>query len=665
MFFNGGARSGSDRSGRREKSGQQGATQVAKDLRPWTVRDSAELYGVDNWGANYFSIGENGNVFVHPNGPNGPKADLRAMADDIRRRGLTPPLLLRFSDILSDRISRLSGAFQKAIETYSYKNTYRPVMPVKVNQQRHVVEELVNFGRPFHLGLEAGSKPELLIVLAFMRDPDALIVCNGYKDSEYIETALLAQKLGRKPIIVLDRFDEAAELIAISKKMNIRPFIGARAKLNARGAGKWNESAGDRSKFGLTATELVKLIELLEKEKMLDCFQLLHFHIGSQITHIRAIRDAVREASIIFCDLHKMGANMQYLDVGGGLAIDYDGSRSNFHSSKNYSLQEYANDIVSEVATYCDERHIPHPALVSESGRALVAHHAMLVFDVLGVNELQAPDELPEPPKPAPAALQELWNINRNLNQRNYQELYNDLLLLREDLSTDFARGRIDLKTRALAEQYMASAMKKFLKILNEAEKIPDELQSVRDLLTDTYFCNFSIFQSIPDHWAVDQLFPIMPIHRLTEKPTKLATIADLTCDSDGKVDDFIDPHDTKHFLELHPFTPGQPYYLGCFLVGAYQEILGDLHNLFGDTNAVHVKINGDSSYTIGHVVQGDRVSDVLSYVEYDRAQLISMMRDATELACKDGRLSFEDARQLINHYETGLAGYTYLEEDG
>ncbi len=638
---------------------------MAKDLRPWTVRDSAELYGVENWGAGYFSVGENGNLYVHPSGPTGPKADLRAMADDIRRRGLTPPLLLRFSDILNDRIKRLSGAFEKAIETYHYKNIYRPIMPVKVNQQRHVIEELVQFGRTSHLGLEAGSKPELLIVLAFMRDPDALIVCNGYKDSEYMETALLAQKLGRKPFIVLDRFAEAAELIAISKKMNVRPHIGARVKLNAKGAGKWNESTGERSKFGLNAPELVKLVDLLEKEKMLDCLQLLHFHIGSQITHIRAIREAVREATIVFCDLHKMGANLKYLDVGGGLAIDYDGSKSNFHSSKNYSLQEYANDIVSEVGTYCDERQVPHPALLSESGRALVAHHAVLVFDVLGVNELQAPDDLPEPPKNASPALMELWNINKNLSQRNYQELYNDLLVVREDLAGDFVRGRIDLKTRALAEQYTASAMKKFLKILNEAEKIPDELQNVRNLLTDTYFCNFSIFQSIPDHWAVDQLFPIMPIHRLNEKPTKLGTIADLTCDSDGKVDEFIDPHDTKHFLELHPFVEGQPYYLGVFLVGAYQEILGDLHNLFGDTNAVHVNINGDSSYTIGHVVQGDRVSDVLSYVEYDRTQLISMMRDATEVALKDGRISFEEARQLINHYESGLAGYTYLEEDG
>ncbi|MCW5827988.1 MAG: biosynthetic arginine decarboxylase [Deltaproteobacteria bacterium] len=638
---------------------------MAKDLRPWTVRDSAELYGVENWGASYFSIGDNGNLFVHPRGPNGPRADLRAMTDDISRRGLTTPLLLRFSDVLNDRVSRLSRAFQKSIETYNYKSSYRPIMPVKVNQQRHVIEELVQYGRPYNLGLEAGSKPELLIVLAFMNDPEAVIVCNGYKDSEYIETALLAQKLGRKPFIVLDRFAEAAEVIAVSRRIGVRPLIGARVKLNARGAGKWNESTGERSKFGLNASEMVKLVELLEKEKMLDCLQLLHFHIGSQITHIRAIRDAVREASIVFCDLHKMGANLKYLDVGGGLAIDYDGSRSNFHSSKNYSLQEYANDIVSEVGTYCDERHVPHPTLLSESGRALVAHHAMLVFDVLGVNELQPPDEQPEPPKDAPAPIQELWNILKNLSHRNYQELYNDLLVLREDIATDFSRGRIDLKTRALAEQYMASCTKKFLKILDEVEKIPDELENVRNLLTDTYFCNFSIFQSIPDHWAVDQLFPIMPIHRLNEKPSRRGTIADLTCDSDGKIDEFIDPHDTKHFLELHRFKPGEPYYLGVFLVGAYQEILGDLHNLFGDTNAVHVKVNDDSSYTIGHVVQGDSVTDVLSYVEYDKSQLVNMMRDATEMALRDGRITFEEARQLISHYDRGLAGYTYLEQDG
>jgi len=629
------------------------------ELRAWTVKDAIELYNVHGWGRDFFTINEAGHVEVTPSGAGSPRIDLKELVDDLRSRGINLPVLIRFSDILRTRVQQLCGSFQQAIAENDYRGSYRGVYPIKVNQQRHVVEELIEYGRPYHLGLEAGSKPELLVALALQDNPEALVLCNGYKDRAYIETALLARKLGRQVVITMDRLGELDTILNASRELDIRPVIGVRARLSTKGAGKWVESTGDRSKFGLTTTEMVAAVERLRGLEMLDCLQLLHFHIGSQITAIRAIKDALQEASRIYVELHALGANMRYIDCGGGLGVDYDGSQTNFHSSVNYTLQEYAADVVSQVAEACNAKGVPHPDIITESGRALVAHHSVLVFNVLGSNEILL-GQVPEPSDDAEhRILQSLYETYASVTRKNYLEAWHDALQLKEEGTTAFNLGVLDLRARARLEQLFWATCEKILKIVRELPYVPDDLEGLEKQLTDTFYCNFSLFQSLPDHWAVRQLFPTLPLDRHNKAPTRRAVLADLTCDSDGKMDEFIDLKDVRHFLDL-PSANGEPYYIASFLVGAYQEILGDLHNLFGDTDAVHVRLDGDD-YRVDHVVEGDSVTEVLSYVQYSKDDLISKVRRAVEDAVRDKRLTPAESGRLMRRYEEALEGYTYL----
>jgi arginine decarboxylase len=629
------------------------------ELRAWTIQDSSELYNIGGWGRDFFSINEAGNVQVTPAGPGTLKIDLKELVDDLQSRGLNLPILIRFSDVLRTRLEQLFGAFQQAIVENDYKGVFRGVYPIKVNQQRHVVEELMEHGRPFNLGIEAGSKPELLVALALQENPEALILCNGYKDRAFIETALLAQKLGRRVVITIDRMGELDTILAAAAELDLRPVIGVRARLTTKGAGKWVESTGDRSKFGLTTAEIVATVDRLRDLGMLDCLQLLHFHIGSQITNIRAVKDALKESSRIFVELYRLGANMHYLDCGGGLGVDYDGSQTNFHSSVNYTLQEYATDIVSQVAEACNATGVPHPDLVTESGRALVAHHSVLVYNVLATNEILG-GRMPEAPaKTDHQVLHQLWEAYSGVTRKNFQEAYHDVLQIKEDAITAFNLGVIDLNARAKAEQMFWATCEKLLKIVRDLDYVPDELEGLERQLSDTYYCNFSLFQSMPDHWAVKQLFPTIPIHRLNQQPLRRGIIADLTCDSDGKIDQFIDLRDVKGFLELHSLNGGE-YLIATFLIGAYQEILGDLHNLFGDTDAVHVKVDGDD-YTVEKVVKGDSVSEVLAYVQYDKGDLIARVRRSVEAALREKRITMAESGRFMKRYEEALGGYTYL----
>lgn len=629
-------------------------------MRAWTVRDSAELYHIASWGAGFFDVNTRGNIDACPQGAAGPRVDLYDLVTDLRQRGLRSPMLIRFSDILAARIRGLSDAFETAIGEYGYTGKYRGVYPIKVNQQRHVVEEIVQYGAERCIGLEAGSKPELLIALAVLETPGAVIICNGYKDRAYIETALLAQRLGRTPIIVVDRFRELDLIIRTSRDLGVRPNIGVRARLSTRGAGRWIESTGDRSKFGLNAVEIVEATTILKQEGMLDCLSLLHFHIGSQITAIRAHKDALREASRIFVGLTDLGAQLKFIDVGGGLGVDYDGSQTNFHSSMNYSVQEYANDVVASIQEACDSKGVAHPDIVTEAGRAMVAHHSVLIFDILGVNEIVSGNAVEAAKEDEPKVVQELAEITQTISKKNVLEAYHDAIQLKEEATTLFSLGYLDLPGRARVEALFRACCERILRAVRELPFVPEELEPLERALADTYYGNFSVFQSAPDHWAVKQLFPVMPIQRLNEKPTRKGILADLTCDSDGKIDKFIDPHDVKDVLELHSLDT-RPYYVGVFLVGAYQEILGDLHNLFGDTDAVHVRLAEDGRYDVEHVVEGDEVGDVLRYVQYDKGTLIEKVRRTIETAMREGRLNLEDSARLRRHYEAGLSEYTYL----
>lgn len=634
---------------------------TTSSLEQWNVKKSTALYNVPGWSAGFFNVNDSGNVIVTPKGANGPSLDLFELVNDLVDRGLRAPLWIRFPDIVESRVKMLAESFQNAFQTFGYKGKYRGVYPIKVNQQRHLVEAMVRFGAETNLGLEAGSKPELLVALALLDNPEALLICNGFKDKEYIETALLASRLGKNIVIVIDRFQELPLLFSIAKSLDVVPKIGFRAKLENKGAGKWVDSSGPRSKFGLTALEIVEGVEFLKKENALDCLQLLHFHIGSQITSIRPIKDSLQEACRIYADLYTMGAKLRYLDVGGGLGVDYDGSRTNWENSLNYSEQEYANDVVSAIQTICEERELPHPDIITESGRALTAHHAVLVFNVLGTHEILKAGSPPAPGAEAHEKVQELWEVYNKISQKNVNELYHDTIQAKEDSIKLFNLGYLTLKDRAQIEQIFWAIIGKIQKISKELPERPEDLESLDKELHDTYFCNFSIFQSAPDHWAVRQLFPVMPIHRLQEEPTRKATLVDLTCDSDGKMDKFIDVKDVKHALEVHSVDPTKEYYLGVFLLGAYQEILGDMHNLFGDTDSVYVSIKEDG-YEIDHLVEGDTVTQVLEYVEYFKPALMERMRFAVENALKNKRMSIQEGRKFLHFYEQGLDGYTYLE---
>jgi arginine decarboxylase len=636
---------------------------VDLDLKHWSTADAADLYEVARWGNGYFSVGPNGHLLVHPDKDPTKSIDLKQLVDRLQVRGIDLPILLRFAEILQHRLGELHGVFTNAMRENGYRGDYCCVYPVKVNQQRQVVEEVLRFGKPYRFGLEAGSKPELLAVIA-LADNDTPIICNGFKDAEFIETAMLAQKIGRKIIPVVERFSELNLILEYAEKLGVRPRIGMRVKLATRGSGRWQSSGGFRSKFGLTASELVKGLDLLASRGMEDCLQLLHFHQGSQITNIRHIKGALNEASRIYTELVKRGAGLCYLDVGGGLGVDYDGSQTNFESSVNYSLQEYANDVVYHVQNACDEAGVPHPTIISESGRAVVAYHSMLIFGVLGVSEQGGGGEVTEPAADAEQPLHDLWEAYQGINVRNLLESYHDAQQSLDTAMNLFSSGYLPLDQRSAVENIYWAICRRIYKLTKTLEFVPEELEGLQAALSDTYFCNFSLFQSIPDSWAIKQLFPVMPIHRLNERPSQAAVLGDVTCDSDGKIDQFIDRRDVKRTLPLHTWQ-NEPYYLGAFLIGAYQEILGDLHNLFGDTNAVHVSMDERGEVVLDAVIKGDTVREVLDYVEFDSNQLVQRLRDSIEQAVREGRICDSQAGRFLKFYEEGLGGYTYLEEPG
>ncbi|WP_242024672.1 MULTISPECIES: biosynthetic arginine decarboxylase [unclassified Trichocoleus] len=634
-------------------------TETLNLRKSWTIEDSEELYRIQGWGEPYFSINAAGHITVSPKGDRGGSLDLFELVTALKLRNLGLPLLIRFSDILEDRIERLNAAFGRAIARYNYPGTYRGVFPVKCNQQRHLVESLVKFGKPHQFGLEAGSKPELMIALATLDTPGALLICNGYKDREYIETAILAQRLGQTPIIVLEQVEEVALAIAAGRKLGIQPILGVRAKLSAKGIGRWGSSAGDRAKFGLTIPEILHAVEQLKAADMLGSLQLLHFHIGSQISSINVVKDAIREASQIYVELAQLGADMKYIDVGGGLGVDYDGSKTNFYASKNYNMQNYANDVVAEIKETCAERNLPVPTIVSESGRAIASHQSVLVFDVLGTSE--PPSETPEPAREDEhLIIRNLYDTYSAITAENYQEAYHDATQFKEEAVSLFGFGYVSLTERARAERLYWACCEKILEVARQQDYVPDDLEDLEKIMASIYYINLSVFQSAPDSWAIDQLFPIMPVHRLNEEPTRRATLADLTCDSDGKIDQFIDLRDVKSVLELHALKPEEPYYLAMFLGGAYQEIMGNLHNLFGDTNAVHISLT-PKGYRIEHVVKGDTMHEVLGYVQYDAEDLIENIRQQTEHALQEKRITLAESQLLLQNYERSLSGYTYL----
>ncbi|MBF2056296.1 MAG: biosynthetic arginine decarboxylase [Cyanobacterium sp. T60_A2020_053] len=639
-------------------------------MTSWNSARSAELYQLEGWGHPYFDINELGNITVSPRGK-GEKIDLFNLVDSLQKRDINLPVLIRFSDILADRLQRLHQCMENAINRYNYGNVYRGVFPVKCNQHKQLVEALVEYGKPYHFGLEVGSKPELMIALASLpidSSGETLLICNGYKDREYLETALLAQQLGHNLIIVIEQIKELYLILEISKKLDLKPQVGVRAKLKTKGSGHWGNSTGEKAKFGLTIPEIMTVFNTLKSHDLLDSLQLLHFHIGSQISSIAVIKDAIREAGQIYVQLAVMGAGMKYLDVGGGLAVDYDGSKTNFYASKNYNMQNYANDIVAAVKDCCDEAHVTPPILVSESGRALSSHQSVLIFNV--VNSNRAPSNIPAPStEKEPLVIRNLWETYHNIDLQNYQEMYHDAVQFKEEAISLFNFGYLSLNQRAKAEELYWACGQKIYQIIQNESYVSDDLEELTDLMISTYYINLSVFQSAPDAWAIDQLFPIMPIHRLNEEPQEKAILADLTCDSDGKIDRFIDLQDVKNSLPLHNLeieenSPYQvdykPYYLGMFLVGSYQEIMGNLHNLFGDINVVHIT-SGENNYQIQYIVKGDTVNNVLEYVEYKGEQLQEQVRCLTEDAVSKNKLTLEQAQLLLKNYDQNLRSYTYL----
>ncbi|MGB3404145.1 MAG: biosynthetic arginine decarboxylase [Microcoleaceae cyanobacterium] len=638
---------------------QSVSTSTEPSQPAWTIEDSETLYRIQDWGCPYFSINAAGDVTVSPKGDRGGSLDLFELVEALKRRNISLPLLIRFPDILEDRIERLNACFAKAITRYNYPGSYRGVYPVKCNQERHLIEDIVQFGKPFKFGLEAGSKPELLIALALLKTPDALLICNGYKDKEYIETAILAQRLGHRSIIVMEQPEEVKLVIEASQRLGIKPVVGVRAKLSTKGMGRWCGTTGDRAKFGLRIPEIIQAVEQLGKAGLLDCLQLLHFHIGSQISSISVIKDAIREASQIYVELAQLGANMQYLDVGGGLGIDYDGSKSKAQASMNYDMQNYANDIVAEVKEACEERQLSVPTLISESGRAVASHQSVLVFNVLGSSETTS-TELPNIQESDHLILRNLLETYQSINPQNYQEAYHDAIQFKEEAISLFNFGYLSLCDRAKAEQLYWACCCSIQEILSQAEQVPEDFADLERILASIYYVNLSVFKSAPDNWAINQLFPILPIHRLNEIPDQRATLADLTCDSDGKIEKFIDRGTVKNTLELHSLQEDKPYYLGMFLAGAYQEIMGNLHNLFGDTNVVHIKLT-PQGYQVEEVIKGDTMTEVLGYVQYNPEDLVEHIRCQTELALQQRKMTIEESQLLLQNYEKSLNRYTYL----
>jgi arginine decarboxylase len=631
-------------------------------LHQWSTDDSAETFGIDRWGRGHFSINEAGNVAVASDADNEPRVDLLKLTEELRDRGYRTPLLLRFSDILRSRIETLNEAFNRAIADCEYRGQYRGVFPIKVNQARTVIEEIVHFGRPFHYGLEAGSKAELMAILAVHEDKEALIICNGYKDDEYIKMALLGSRLGATVVLVAEKPSEIESINRVSEEMGIAATFGIRVRLSAPGAGKWQQSGGDLSKFGLSATEIVQAVEKLRIWGKLDALRLLHFHLGSQVSAIRSIKNALREAARLYVELRTLGcSDLDHLDVGGGLGVDYDGSQTNYQCSMNYSVQEYANDVVHEVMKVCEQHDAPHPHLVSESGRAISAHHSVLVVDVLEVSRAAGTALPTSVSADADPVLQNFWETYQEITRKNMLESYHDAVAYRDEALQLFNLGHLNLQERVQCDQLFWGACRKVATLLKEVDPIPEELEGLERLLCDTYFMNFSLFQSLPDSWAIGQVFPILPIHRHTEKPTRRGILADITCDSDGRIDKFVDLRDVKKVLELHPWKEGQPYYLGIFLVGAYQEILGDLHNLFGDTNTAHISMD-DDGYTIENVFPGETISQVLRYVNYEKERLVEQL-DRKISQAEGFEMSDENRKDFSESYRRQLDGYTYLED--
>ena len=630
-------------------------------MRKWRIEDSEELYNITGWGTSYFSINDAGHVVVTPR-RDGVTVDLKELVDELQLRDVASPMLLRFPDILDNRIEKMSSCFKQAAEEYGYKAENFIIYPIKVNQMRPVVEEIISHGKKFNLGLEAGSKPELHAVIDVNTDSDSLIVCNGYKDESYIELALLAQKMGKRIFLVVEKMNELKLIAKMAKQLNVQPNIGIRIKLASSGSGKWEESGGDASKFGLTSSELLEALDFMESKGLKDCLKLIHFHIGSQVTKIRRIKTALREASQFYVQLHSMGFNVEFVDIGGGLGVDYDGTRSsNSEGSVNYSIQEYVNDSISTLVDVSDKNGIPHPNIITESGRALTAHHSVLIFEVLETATLPEWDDEEEIAPDAHELVQELYSIWDSLNQNKMLEAWHDAQQIREEALDLFSHGIVDLKTRAQIERLYWSITREINQIAGGLKHAPDEFRGLSKLLADKYFCNFSLFQSLPDSWAIDQIFPIMPIQRLDEKPERSATLQDITCDSDGKIANFISTRNVAHYLPVHSLKKTEPYYLAVFLVGAYQEILGDMHNLFGDTNAVHVSVN-EKGYNIEQIIDGETVAEVLDYVQYNPKKLVRTLETWVTKSVKEGKISLEEGKEFLSNYRSGLYGYTYLE---
>ena len=630
-------------------------------MSKWRIEDSEELYNITGWGTSYFSINDAGHVVVTPR-RDGVTVDLKELVDELQLRDVASPMLLRFPDILDNRIEKMSSCFKQAAEEYGYKAENFIIYPIKVNQMRPVVEEIISHGKKFNLGLEAGSKPELHAVIAVNTDSDSLIVCNGYKDESYIELALLAQKMGKRIFLVVEKMNELKLIAKMAKQLNVQPNIGIRIKLASSGSGKWEESGGDASKFGLTSSELLEALDFMESKGLKDCLKLIHFHIGSQVTKIRRIKTALREASQFYVQLHSMGFNVEFVDIGGGLGVDYDGTRSsNSEGSVNYSIQEYVNDSISTLVDVSDKNGIPHPNIITESGRALTAHHSVLIFEVLETATLPEWDDEEEIAPDAHELVQELYSIWDSLNQNKMLEAWHDAQQIREEALDLFSHGIVDLKTRAQIERLYWSITREINQIAGGLKHAPDEFRGLSKLLADKYFCNFSLFQSLPDSWAIDQIFPIMPIQRLDEKPERSATLQDITCDSDGKIANFISTRNVAHYLPVHSLKKTEPYYLAVFLVGAYQEILGDMHNLFGDTNAVHVSVN-EKGYNIEQIIDGETVAEVLDYVQYNPKKLVRTLETWVTKSVKEGKISLEEGKEFLSNYRSGLYGYTYLE---
>jgi arginine decarboxylase len=632
----------------------------------WSAEDSLDLYQIPAWGKGYFSINEAGHLVVRPDTTADREIDLHEVVQGLTERDLRAPVVVRFSDILAHRLKRLHDAFAQAIAENEYANRYAAVFPIKVNQQRLVVEEVYRYGKPYGFGLEVGSKPELLAVMAMTEDsPDRLIVCNGFKDSSYIEAVILATKLGRTIVPVVENFSELGLILKHAEAHGVRPRIGVRVKLASEGSGRWRESAGDRSKFGLFVTEILQMLDVLREKQMLDCLQLVHCHPGSQLQDIRRVKDAINELAHVYAELVSLGAGLKYIDVGGGLGVDYDGSGTNFSSSMNYSLVEYANDVVYRIASVCNARGVAHPMIISESGRAIAAHHSVLIFNVLGRSALDGFELTRQdlaPPRDAPQPVHDLADAWQSVAPRRLVECYHDAVEARDEALQMFKLGLLSLPSRGLAERLYWATCTKVRNAARKLDEVPEELAELEGILSDTYFCNFSVFQSLPDSWAIDQLFPIVPVHRLTEQPVRKAVLADITCDSDGKIDRFVSLRDVKRTLELHPLKAGEDYYLAAFLVGAYQETLGDLHNLFGDTHVVHIRLHDEGGWWIEEVVQGDTANRVLEYMEYDVAELAPALARDCERAVRAGRMTVAESQSIKRFYENELNGYAYLE---